>query len=195
MGLAAVAMVLVWLVGSRILDYLGGRYNRVLMCEFLVLIFSLITLLRLLLVRGVVPLGKHRFRVAAIRLFLFLFVLLSPAVAWNFHQPGYIAFTRGFRERIRAEADLRSIKAWQSTLAGFPGGQIDSSSWPVCIEKLRPSAVLVSSGGDGIRIVFGSGFGHWGLVVGSEKMTLPATSDREYVLPIEPGTYAWHEIQ
>ena len=195
MGLALLAMVLLWLLRSGLLDYLGGRHNQVLTLQFLLIVVTLIILLGLLLVRGLVPLGKQRFRVAVIRLSVFLSLSLLTAVAWNFHEPSYIAFTRGFRERIRAEADLRSIRAWQSTLTGSPGGQIDPSLWPNSVERLRPSAVLISPNGDSIKIVFGSGFGHWGLTVGSEAMSFRATSDREYVLPIEPGAYAWHEIQ
>ena len=108
------------------------------------------------------------------------------------------------RKQMLEQADLGAIRLWMATLPRPLGSDYfhDPNHVPEAIKTLRfdgwGSQGVYALEDDGvlrIRIYWGSGFGHWGIVVGPESMPTPSTSSREYVLPMSPGAYAWHEIQ
>ena len=115
--------------------------------------------------------------------------------------PGYIRKTEQFRRQMQQKADIASIRAWADAYQPTPddnrtiGGKdvfVSREKWPECIRRLDPEMVLYTPDKRCVHIIFGGGFGHWGLSVGPKGV--PALG-REYKLPLEDGAWVWHEIQ
>jgi hypothetical protein len=130
-------------------------------------------------------------------------VMLASAiagVAWcvSLHQPQYIPFAEGFHDRMKVEANIGKLRAWMGDLGGLDQSEVPRSEWPAAVVQISPRHVLMTSqeqGTPSLRLVWGGGFGHWGVVVGPEDMPNPQPSEHLFVLPLEPGSYVWHEIQ
>jgi hypothetical protein len=114
--------------------------------------------------------------------------------------PGYIRATQKFQKQMQKEADIPSIRAWAETFQPsaenrptiWGGGVfIDNKQWPECIKKLNPNVVQYSTEDKTMHLIFGGGFGHWGLSVGPKGT--PTYGD--YTLPLEDGAWVWHDIQ
>ena len=130
--------------------------------------------------------------------------ILTP-IETDLWQPGYKAFTYGFRDRIRIMADVEDIRDWLRTLSkeDCEGNviRIPSEKWPKSLKIFHPHHVNLDpdeNGNPKIRLTWGSGFGHWGFEIGMEDMEIPPSDFSqfgEYRLPLEPGAYVWHELQ
>lgn len=111
-------------------------------------------------------------------------------------EPGNIHKLEKISKEMQAEADFEEIRHWlQSKYSeSFEHREIYRKDWPESISKLDP--VYVSIYGDGyVKLIWGGGLGHWGLIVGDETLVLPLRERNEFRLEIKPGVYAWHEIQ
>lgn len=54
------------------------------------------------------------------------------------------------------------------------------------------------NGSPRVRLAWGSGFGHWGIVIGMDDMEIPPSDFSrygEYRLPVEAGVYVWRELR
>jgi hypothetical protein len=112
------------------------------------------------------------------------------------------AFTYGFRDRIRSEADIPAIRDWLRTLdkEDFPelGDRLPRDKWPESLKALKPPRSVYleadSNGRPQLRIIWGGGFFHWGVTIGLEDMEIPPsklTDGYESWLLVEPGVYVW----
>jgi hypothetical protein len=116
--------------------------------------------------------------------------------------PPYKSFAYGFGDRVRSKADIAAIRDLLRTFGKFgkqdqPGNtRIPYDDWPKSLKALNPNLVLLSTDKNGtvyIRLLWGGGFQHWGMVIGMENMDIPP-SDSEYRLLLEPGVYVWVEL-
>jgi hypothetical protein len=106
-------------------------------------------------------------------------------------EDSYIAVARRLQQSMHDDADVPSLRAWLRT-----GGANNRrpEEWPEALRRLRPGYVSVESATLGVT--WGGGFGHWGLVVCADPdVRTPASTQGQYVLPLEPGAWVWHEIQ
>ncbi len=117
--------------------------------------------------------------------------------------PGYVRRTEGFREKMRQKADIAAIRAWAETYEPPAGAQetlsgaavfVPKSDIPACIADLKPQQVRYSPEGQAVTLIYGGGFGHWGLVVAPEG-TEPVAFGDYCVVFVEDGAWVWHEIQ
>lgn len=121
------------------------------------------------------------------------------------YSPTYKPFTSGFADRMRSKADVGAIRDWLKTLTKeeFTGETANRSfgPYPKAVAALKPRYVnldLDDNGNPKVRITWGGGFGHWGIEIGMPDMMIPSSDPRqfgEYRIPIQPGMYAWHELQ
>jgi len=103
----------------------------------------------------------------------------------------------GFRDLMRDSADVSAIREWIESV-NIPGevAQVEEEEWPRCIRALRPRIVR-SLDNERVVLIWGGGFGHWGLTVGKENMrTSPPHSElpgggRSSALPVSPGAFVW----
>lgn len=114
--------------------------------------------------------------------------------------PGYIRATARFQRQMQKEADVPAIRAWAQNYEPTSQDQtvfegesvfVRRDRLPDCIVKLKPGMVQFSLKTKTVHLIFGGGFGHWGLTVGP-KGTPP---HGDYCLPLEDGAWVWHEIQ
>ena len=223
-----------------IINYIGGLVNeQLLFSAVFALVFLLpvaLGCLGVLVVRmfAVWPRrihGKGRLLLcwaAAVGGFAACFVL--PFV--SLLPPPYEMYTRGFRRHVQLKTDVGAIQTWLSTLdpkdcqdqpldmkvapgLSYPNPPKSIPS-PECVSRLRPRYSKLTRDDKGrpmIRLTWGGGFGHWGLVVGDKDMEIPETQERtgqeygppdrpqvvyapgEYRLPLAPGAYIWYELQ
>jgi hypothetical protein len=115
-------------------------------------------------------------------------------------RPSVRVFTYGFRDRITSKADIPAIRAWLRTLdkEDFRFGQrLSNDEWPVSLRRLKPPSVylcLDKNDNPFVRITWGGGFFHWGMVIGMEDMEiLPIDINfaTESWLLVEPGVYVF----
>jgi len=111
------------------------------------------------------------------------------------------AFTYGFRDRIRNKADIDSIRVWLGTLDKEDydefGVRLPRDKWPKSLRALNPPGINLfedENDNPSVRIVWGGGFFHWGVVIGMEDMATPPSNISEWAecwLPVEAGVYVW----
>ena len=118
----------------------------------------------------------------------------------TFSQPGRVWVTKGVLERANNNtANIAAIRAWMhevdiTSLHDY--GEIPPEAWPPCIKAFSPVGVHLAEDGQAIVLNWGSGFGHWGLLIGPPTMELPpAFAEGCYVLPVKKGVFAWHDLQ
>jgi len=159
----------------------------VLLCCILVLFCLLV---------GRVIYRLTQFRVSVLVVYLLLGVITVGAIkhALNYSVPGYIPFMMGFRERMQSQANIAGIRKWIGKGFSSKEGEIVPSTWPASVKKLSPKFVTIKLEGKAVKLWWGGGFGHWGLVVGPEDMVFPVSKD-EFIVPIASGAYVWSENQ
>ena len=107
---------------------------------------------------------------------------------------------------MEKQADIEGIREWLKTVdkTGESIRYKDKFKWPKPIEILSPNHFQIIYYAEldlyFVRLTWGSGFGHWGLIVGQEDMEIPLEeydSDGlcEIRETIKAGVYIWHEIQ
>lgn len=133
--------------------------------------------------------------------------------------PGYKTYSKGFIKYVESNADIEAIRDWLGTLKpedcleyhivstsdvrrqeGGPK-ELVKKAWPKIITPLDPGHVtllLDENNQPIVRLTWGGAFGHWGFVVGDEKMPTPGSDLSrygEYRQEIRKGVYIWYEIQ
>ena len=227
----AVISAYVVLESAGALLYLCGRFEPYLILLVFLYIYPAIGVLFLLFIavgtkRLVVDWTRYTRRKRLIRIIqiwipvtliaLFLLSVLTP-IDTPLYQPGYKPFTRGFRERMKHEADIPAIRNWLGTLQDedCAGETIDlfsdsdyltsqwpdSVQWPKSLRVFNPHYVMLDldeNGNPKVRLTWGAALGHWGVEIGMEDMEIPASDFSrwgEYRLAVVPGVYVWHELQ
>jgi len=118
--------------------------------------------------------------------------------AFGLRVPGYVAMTQGFRIHTKVWADVEAIRDWAGSYEPGPGdsptlhgGGLDiaRSNWPGCVRLLGPNYVGLRYEDRSVDLVYGSGFGHWGLYVGPKG----AKACGGYTAAVEDGAWVWHE--
>ncbi|KPK74525.1 MAG: hypothetical protein AMJ79_13855 [Phycisphaerae bacterium SM23_30] len=132
-----------------------------------------------------------------------LVIIISP----KFHVPSISPFMKGFKIGMGKNADIEEIREWLKTVDkpnDFLSFQL-YPNLPEAIKKLKPRYVdtlkLEEKEGFKVRLTWGGGFGHWGMVVGPEDMEIPPTEisaydkSGEYRERLTDGAYIWYEVQ
>jgi hypothetical protein len=130
-------------------------------------------------------------------LFILLFLRPVRLPLW----PDAIPYTYGFRDRIRSKADIPAIRAWLKNLSedeySKPGDHLAREKWPKALKELKPPRVYVCPDdrrNPYVRITWGGGFSHWGIIIGSKELAI-AESELDFSfdswLPVEPGVYVY----
>jgi len=117
-----------------------------------------------------------------------------------FTVPGYVTMSAGFWIHMKVWTDVEAIRSW-GVSCELDGGEsetlskgsvfIDRDRWPRSIRWLGPNMVVLGLKDRSVNLVYGGGFGHWGLTVGP-KRTGPFG---EFTILLEDGAWVWHEIQ
>lgn len=115
--------------------------------------------------------------------------------------PPYKSFAYGFGDRVRSKADIEAIRDLLRTCVKPDeleiAPRIPYEDWPKSLKALNPKSAILWTDKNGttyIRVRWGGGFQHWGMVIGMENMDIPPSDLRvsgEYRLPLEPGVYIW----
>ncbi|MHC4715442.1 MAG: hypothetical protein ACYS5V_00585 [Planctomycetota bacterium] len=120
--------------------------------------------------------------------------------------PGYVRKTKEFRAEMAQQANVAAIRTWAQSYTVSPldtsygPGSVDvgQARWPTCIGELDPQFVWYDPQDKVVVLVYGGGFGHWGLTVGPRGATpgqFPDIPLQDHVLPLADGAWVWHEIQ
>jgi len=130
---------------------------------------------------------------------LFIIPFFIP-IESDLRPPGK-AFTYGFRDRMKSKADIEAIRDWLGTLDKEDyndfGVRLPRNEWPKSLRVLNPPGINLfadENGNPSVRIVWGGGFFHWGVVIGMEDMATPPLNINEWAecwLPVEDGVYVW----
>ena len=180
---------------SGYIPYLFGRYDYpIVLCFVIVLVLTVVILgaVVFMLVRtGVCWRRSPRSR-ALVRLGLGVFMIIATGITIHSYPPAYLPFSEGFRERMLAEADIEAIRAWNANLSER-SGFMDEGLWPACVKELSPRYVLFTDNGEAVKLIFGGGFDHWGIVVGPETMPVPETDRSEHTWKLAPGAYVFSD--
>jgi hypothetical protein len=222
----AILAMLVILAPTGQIDYLSGRFD--LSLDWLVFIALIVPGLTLILslpflavglplvVAGIMRLAsgwrkytarKRCIRTAQIGIWLFsITALVLPGLLSNKpYSPSHERFTSGFADRIKSKADIEAIRNWLKTLSKerCTGQATDLSfgGYPKSVKVLKPRYVRLGLDGSrnpNVRLTWGGGLSHWGVVIGTWNMQIPPSDFsqfRDYRLPVEPGVYVWYELQ
>ena len=165
-----------------------------------------------LIVRGIIL--NIRFGIK--RLFIqILFTVVSISLVLTlpvFFKGGYTAFTKGFLERMKKEADIPAIQAWVDnidleTLLNYKvdeyGWWVDESEWPEAVKEFSPDvdALVIKKTKNNktyVRVLFGDIFvGRYSLTVGVSANEIPLDDyyDSEYRLSLAPIAFVGHRIR
>jgi hypothetical protein len=123
-------------------------------------------------------------------------------MALGMSTPGYVRKTKQFQRQMQREADVPAIRAWAETTL-FSSDEVPASPTicrsmiydgpkPACMDSITGHFRIHYDPVDRIvELVFGGGFGHWGLCVAP----LGTAPQGNHTLPLEDGAWIWHEIQ
>lgn len=117
----------------------------------------------------------------------------------TFAAGGCVVRAHGFWFHMKLNADVHAIRAWSAEYRpssdANPGLEarilVHRDVWPECIRRLDPTRVAFSRATQQVTLVYGGGFGHWGLCVAREG----TKSFGDYVIRLQDGAWVWHEIQ
>lgn len=117
------------------------------------------------------------------------------------HDLGAVRYAEGFAVWAKGRITGADLRVWDAALRPAPGTPVN---WPVHIERHRlpasigvwsPSGASVESDGSFV-VYWGDGFGHWGLVLEAPGGgSASGLVYRSYRVAVEPGVFAWHELQ
>ncbi len=116
--------------------------------------------------------------------------------------PGYKWKAQSFFNQIQKSTTTETLQDWAvAQIAEADGQRVEMDDVPPFIVAANdgpPKYVYVASteysAEPHIHAIWGGGFGHWGLKIGSP--TFRAVDDaRNYHIEWKPGVYVWHEIQ
>ena len=169
-----------------------------------VVIWSVVVGLAVLLGVGILQIRSHRegevnviggvlAYLAAGVLGFALFWMVSIGLVYHHHY-------RRLFDRA-SSADVSAIRAWASDVieAHTPGDRRspilspDRDDWPACIRSLYPNMVTVSIQTKTVHVIYGSGFGHWGMSIGPDGAGPPKAwpAEREPGRVVRRGVCVW----
>ena len=115
--------------------------------------------------------------------------------------PEAAAFTYGFRDRVRSQADIPAIRDWLKTLdkKDYVGQSrsLPPEKIPEALKSMWLGVVSLSEDKNGnpkVQTFAGGGFHHWGATIGLEDMVISESdleSRYECWLLFEPGVYVY----
>lgn len=167
----------------------------------------------ILVVRGAIVNVRFGIKRLFIQILLIVITItLSTIVPKSIGKLGSAAFTEGFLERMKKEADVPAIQAWintldSDTLSEFEedeyGWWIDEDKWPDAIKMFSSENVDVlglKSKNDKtyVRVLFGTALlGRWSLVVGvgAEEIPLNDHYESEYRLELAPNAFVGRRLK
>jgi hypothetical protein len=127
-----------------------------------------------------------------------LCLLIYMVVAYFILNSRFLTFEKGFLETVERRVDPDLLQKWaierlalhQATNATV---QIPSTELPSFVVRIRPSgapAALISEldGHRFVELVWGGGFGHWGLIIGPPNFEVPEQKGYT-ILKWKPGIY------
>ena len=199
MGLFA-SIVVMLLMGRYCYESLGfamGATNRVIpnSRELVPLVLLAITTSILVVVMLVRCFSKHGNQLLGVRRARFLLLAIlafSIVVIGLFIKPFYVTFTSGFASWTNASVNAGAIRQWRASYVTLE--LVDRQRWPQSIQQLSPVFVETRPG-DVTRLIWGDGFGHWGIDVFPHSANCPAGTPGEYAVPVSGGVCAWHQRQ
>lgn len=115
---------------------------------------------------------------------------------------GYIQNLRRFRENTEARISADALQSWATNLLATYG--TDRTDW-IPTAKATPLIMAIStqspaiqvgrdpSGHGTVVLMYGGGFGHWGLLVGEPNLPMPMRSHDLHYEAWRPGVYFWAE--
>jgi hypothetical protein len=136
-----------------------------------------------------------------------LCVFLSPFVYTLLDHSNLERFLDGMRDRLEKDVDPEALQNWAlaelSKLSNIPDRERDDQlekDFPAFVTRLcavRPNSwpiILDDTAKPHLNIVWGSGFGHWGILVGDKDFSPPhtehSTSYRRF-MQWRPGIYVF----
>ena len=107
--------------------------------------------------------------------------------------------TARFAKQVKRNISATALRTWATNyLAAASANSTNNLSLPDSVIRIsseqqpRPELGHSVSGVLFLQLVFGRGFEHWGLAVGSSDFVLYEGAER-YVLEWEPGIYFWRD--
>jgi hypothetical protein len=119
-------------------------------------------------------------------------------------EPIYKTRLPKFAEDVKKTVNPTDLQNW--ALKTLHAHSTDSNAWEMAKEEIPASIRNLNSQGspfqwanldspaNNIWLVWGGGFGHWGIRVGSQTFK-PDFSDGNYYIEWQPGIYFWHEAK
>jgi hypothetical protein len=111
-------------------------------------------------------------------------------------KPGYVKRTSEFAATVKSTVNPDELQSWATNILSTTSGDVDVTNVPNFVLSMSkdapPEGVQIQHDDSGryVQIVYGSGFGHWGLYVGFTNLEMKG-DERFYVLPWKPGIYFW----
>lgn len=144
----------------------------------------------------------RRPRVGAIVLVALLGIVATVVLTWK---PVYKTRTPRFAEDVKKVVDPSALQQWavailQETAHTNSSSEISRNRVPAGIRDLASQGspfqdAWCDAGSDQNRtvwLVWGGGFGHWGIRVGIPSFRV-SPDDDNYYIEWKPGIYFWHE--
>ena len=175
-------------------NFAGFSFYSILFSVIVSAFLFLSTLAWLLTLLFLIVRNRGVFRIMLILIFIttvctFIFLINGPG--------NYQAFTNGFKYWVQSNADLKEVETWAKGLRSEIGQTspilIDKSQWNREIIRLKPNDVFFFPDTKEVRLVWGGGFGHWG--VAFNNIPQSPNINHEYRIIISENIYVWHEIQ
>ena len=143
-------------------------------------------------------------RAGVIVVVVLLGVAAAAIVSWK---PIYMTRKPRFAEKVKKVADPLELQQWAMTVLrdtqqSASSTQISEEKVPVGIRNLMSDgSPLQYAFCDGaavsdrtIWLVWGGGFGHWGIRVGAPSFKV-SPDDDNYYIEWKPGIYFWHQTR
>jgi hypothetical protein len=110
-------------------------------------------------------------------------------------RPANEYFLAGFKDRIEKEVNLPAIRAWLKDYPGA-GSEVPRQDWPAAIADLSPEYVTIDHqpGTGEARLLWGSGFMHWGLAVYSGRQPAKEMAGAKKIR-LDEHSFAWVDSQ
>ncbi len=120
-------------------------------------------------------------------------------------EPIYKTRTPRFANAVKKVADPQQLQQWALAVirdkekAAALSDEIPLDAVPASIRNLRGWPIQYARCYAGhaqdpsVWLVWGGGFGHWGMRVGSPAFKIVPEPDDNYYIEWQPGIYFWHE--
>ena len=132
-----------------------------------------------------------------LRAFAFGLLLLGITAC----RPFYETRLPKFAEDVKKSVDPSALQKWATTVLAeqkSDAAVLPSESVPASIRELASQGSpfqWASPERDCVRLVWGGGFGHWGILVGPVTFRAPKDDAYSYYIAWKPGIYFWHETE